>query len=53
MFGIFANALKVASRTDREWNAPQHWEVHDHRTRAEKERDAQERRRMLRQTGMM
>ncbi|WP_166486205.1 hypothetical protein [Jannaschia sp. CCS1] len=57
MFEILAKTLKIASRTtartSTRWSAPDHWHDHDHRTRAQKERDAQERRRMLRQTGMM
>lgn len=53
MFGILARSLKVASRTDRPWGAPEHWVEHDHRTRAQKERDSQDQRRWLRQTGIM
>lgn len=53
MFGILAKSLKIASRHNHSWDAPSHWQEHDHRTRAQKERDAQERRRMLRLTGMM
>lgn len=53
MFGILARSLKVASRTDRPWGAPEHWVEHDHRTRAQKERDSQDKRRWLRQTGIM
>lgn len=53
MFGILAKSLKIATRTNDRWGAPDHWQDHDHRTRAQKERDAHERRRMLRQTGMM
>ncbi|WP_341862996.1 hypothetical protein [Gymnodinialimonas sp. 57CJ19] len=53
MFGILAKSLKVASRTDRPWGAPNHWVEHDHRSRAQKERDSQDQRRWLRQTGIM
>lgn len=53
MFGILAKSLGIAAGTDGRWDAPDHWQDHDRRTRAEKERDAQDRRRMLRQTGMM
>lgn len=53
MFGILAKALQTATRTERTWDAPRHWVNHDHRTRAQKERDAQERRRWLRQTGIL
>lgn len=53
MFRIFADTLRLASRANGNWDAPRHWVDHDHRTRAEKERDAQEHRRWLRQTGIL
>jgi hypothetical protein len=53
MFGILAKAFNIATRTDHRWNAPPNWIDHDHRTRAQKERDAQQQRRMLRQTGIL
>lgn len=56
MFGILANSLKIASRTERKggtWSAPKHWTEQDHRTRAQKERDNYDQRRWMRQTGIM
>jgi len=53
MFGILAYSLRVASRTENPWDAPDHWVDHDHRTRMQRHRDAQEQRRWLRQTGIM
>jgi hypothetical protein len=53
MFGIIAKSLKVASRATQNWSVARPLDVYDHRTRAQKERDAAERRRMLRETGMM
>lgn len=53
MFGILAKALHIASRTEDRWTAPSHWVDHDHRTHAEKQRDAQDRRRLLRGTGLL
>ncbi len=53
MFNILARTLRTATRTGRDWNAPARWVDHDPRTRAQKERDAAERRRMLRLTGLM
>ncbi len=53
MFSILAKALNIATLTEHRWNAPQHWVDHDHRTRAQKERDAQEQRRLLRQSGWL
>ncbi|GAB5449375.1 hypothetical protein [Gymnodinialimonas sp.] len=53
MFGILAKTLKTAVRTSENWSVARPLDVFDHRTRAQKERDAAERRRLLRQTGMM
>ncbi|QXT40156.1 hypothetical protein [Gymnodinialimonas ceratoperidinii] len=53
MFDILAKSFKVATRSDGTWSAPDHWVDHDHRTRAQKERDSQDQRRWLRQTGIM
>lgn len=53
MFGILAKSLGIATRTDSAWNAPEHWTEHDHRTRAQKERDNYDQRRWMRQTGIM
>lgn len=53
MFGILARSLKIASRTEGGWGAPDHWTIEDHRTRAQKERDNYDQRRWMRQTGIM
>ncbi len=53
MFGILAKSLKIASGARPSWDAPDHWTDHDYRTRAQKERDANERRRWMRQTGIL
>lgn len=53
MLGIISKSLNIATRTEREWDAPHHWVDHDHRTRAQRERDALEQRRWLRHTGIL
>lgn len=53
MFRILARSLKIASRAEGTWSAPDHWVEHDHRTRAQKERDSYDQRRWMRQTGIM
>ncbi len=53
MLGILARSIRTATRTDLGWNAPTHWVDEDRRTRAQKERDAQDQRRWLRQTGIL
>lgn len=53
MFGILASTFKTATRQERNWDAPDHWKVYDHRTRAERRRDEEERRRWLRMTGIL
>ncbi|MEJ6390196.1 hypothetical protein [Gymnodinialimonas ulvae] len=53
MFGIIANSLKVATRVEQNWDAPDHWSSYDHRTSAERKRDQADRRRWLRHTGIL
>ena len=53
MFSILARTLRTASRTETEWDAPDAWKKHDHRTHAERKRDQAEQRRMLRFTGIL
>ncbi len=53
MFGILANSLKIATRQERNWDAPDHWSTYDHRTSAQRHRDEADRRRWLRQTGIL
>ena len=53
MFGILANSLKIATRQAKNWDAPDHWSSYDHRTSAQRHRDEQDRRRWLRQTGIL
>lgn len=53
MFGILAQSLNIATRTDKNWDAPSSWTEYDHRTFAEKKRDLQDQRRWLRQTGIL
>lgn len=53
MLRILAETLKITTRSERRWDAPAHWQEQDHRTPAEKERDVQERLRLLRRVGWM
>ena len=56
MFGILADAIRIAARQHEPkqgWDAPGHWKAEDHRTSAERRRDAEQMRRMLRRTGIL
>ncbi len=53
MFGILANSLKIAARAEANWDAPDHWSSSDHRTSTQRKRDEDDRRRWLRQSGIL
>lgn len=53
MFGILAKSLKVATRAERNWDAPDHWSSYDHRNASQRTRDQADRHRWLRHTGIL